>query len=334
MRVLFSGQIYVGYSQMYLRSDDSDGGGPDEAMIGQANGLCGAAVAGFVYLTTGRESGDVDVQVEMHDAAPPIAEEWQEVVEVSFTPTDPTVYLSGWGGSSAQTLGLECIDYRLRYCVSGMDEGHGTPTLRAPVPERYLLQFWPAPSAPDSLLRQTSGNAAYWHHWAQQLDKPPPTSDEQEQAAQERLRQLFDDILLQFAPDLANQIAAAGAEKQRSMARRAAHRAYESAGLANVDWMAPALVAMDEGQPLPEPFSSGEAATARLCSDVRIPQTGATWMDGSAISNSQQDLAIHAVFKAVKPDALRAAIEAVAVAALSCNDREQLLAEVRSWLAQ
>jgi hypothetical protein len=30
-------------------------------------------------------------------------------------------------------------------------------------PDRYLLQLWPAPEAPDVLVRQTSAIAAYWH---------------------------------------------------------------------------------------------------------------------------------------------------------------------------
>ena len=29
--------------------------------------------------------------------------------------------------------------------------------------DRYLLQFWPAPPAPDRVVRQTSFRAAYWH---------------------------------------------------------------------------------------------------------------------------------------------------------------------------
>ena len=30
-------------------------------------------------------------------------------------------------------------------------------------PDRYLLQLWPAPQAPDAVVRQTGETAAYWH---------------------------------------------------------------------------------------------------------------------------------------------------------------------------
>lgn len=33
--------------------------------------------------------------------------------------------------------------------------------------DRYLLQLWPAPMAPDAILRQTSEHAAYWHRVAE-----------------------------------------------------------------------------------------------------------------------------------------------------------------------
>jgi hypothetical protein len=48
--------------------------------------------------------------------------------------------------------------YRVRYTARGMDAGHaGTET------DVYGLWFWPAPAAPDTVIRQTSKSADYWH---------------------------------------------------------------------------------------------------------------------------------------------------------------------------
>jgi hypothetical protein len=53
---------------------------------------------------------------------------------------------------------------------------------------------------------------------------------------------------------LAEAIAAASPDTQRSIARWVARRACEVAGIADLDWVAPALRALDQGQQLPPPF--------------------------------------------------------------------------------
>jgi hypothetical protein len=51
--------------------------------------------------------------------------------------------------------------------------------------------------------------------------------------------------MAQFDIGLAEAIAAASPAAQRSIARWAARRAYEIAGIADLDWVAPALRALD-----------------------------------------------------------------------------------------
>ena len=53
----------------------------------------------------------------------------------------------------------------MRYCAAGMDEGRRRDTRLEgeDAPDRYRLQFWPAPIGPDAILRCTSEIAAYWH---------------------------------------------------------------------------------------------------------------------------------------------------------------------------
>jgi hypothetical protein len=168
MRTAYAGTIGVWYCQAFVQSSD-DVPLPEEAFAGQANGLCGAAVPGALFLTVVPNHVDVHVTVEVHDAVPPFGEEWEDIVEVSYAPATADVRLTEWGGcGEPRPLGLTPGDWRARWCAAGMDAswaGSGGG-------ERYLLQFWPAPPAIDRVVRQTTKQAAYWHQVAR--DRPPP----------------------------------------------------------------------------------------------------------------------------------------------------------------
>ncbi|GGR41093.1 hypothetical protein [Streptomyces roseolus] len=71
--------------------------------------------------------------------------------------------------------------------------------------------------------------------------------------------------LVAFDSDLVHALDAAGADVQRSVALPAACRACETAGLTTVPWVARALTALAEGQPLPPPFDD----TARMWETLR-----------------------------------------------------------------
>ena len=82
-----------------------------------------------------------------------------------------------WGGERYWPLDLTETSYRVRYCATGMDEGRELDTRviddedqedEDRAYDRYVLQFWPAPPAPDQVLRQTSETAAYWHGWVRE----------------------------------------------------------------------------------------------------------------------------------------------------------------------
>jgi hypothetical protein len=163
MRSLLRGDVFVDYGTITVLSEGLPAPG-DEAFHGQRNGLCGAAVSGALSLVTGLHTGLVGFAVELHDEAPALDASWAEVVEVSFRPEGPAAVVS-WEGEQVCPLGLAEGWYRVRYCASGMDEGHDQPGRDAGEPEvdRYLLQFWPAPPGPDAVLRQTGEVAAYRH---------------------------------------------------------------------------------------------------------------------------------------------------------------------------
>lgn len=46
----------------------------------------------------------------------------------------------------------------MRYAARGMDAGSAGTEM-----DVYALWFWPAPPAPDAVVKQTSESAAYWH---------------------------------------------------------------------------------------------------------------------------------------------------------------------------
>lgn len=303
MRTLVNGEVHVHYGQIYVESDPkSFNPGLAEAFAGQTSGLCGAAVPGALWLTTGLHTGKVGFTVELHDEVPPLAPAWEDVVEVSFRPLSAWSALVQWAGEAVWDLGLEEIDYRVRYCARGMDQARQRDTRphEEPQLDRYLLQFWPAPPRPDRVIRQTTAIAAHWHDYARR-QPPPPTPEEraeaerrarraQEQADRERqlalekwewggklpseaLRGVGGNVrgLLRFDATLVHALDTAGPEIQRAVALLAARRACAVAGLADLDWIAPALNALAEGRPLPPLFDDQTRVWETLRSDPRVP---------------------------------------------------------------
>jgi hypothetical protein len=172
MRTLLDGEVHVHYWQIYVESGDIGVPDLEGAFVGQANGICGAAVPYGLFLITGSHTGAIGFRVELHEVPPWLDETWEDVVEVSFRPATTEVALLDWDGQS-YPLDLEPTDYRVRYCASGMDEAreHDTRREDEPMLDRYLLQFWPAPPAPDRVLKQASETARSEHRHVRGL--PP-----------------------------------------------------------------------------------------------------------------------------------------------------------------
>ncbi|KOY55976.1 hypothetical protein [Streptomyces sp. XY332] len=303
MRRPVTGVVRVHYGQIYVVSDADDPvPGLSEAFAGQSGGLCGAAVPGALWLITGLHTGDVGFIVEVYDEDPPLDAVWEDVVEVSFHPVSERTSLVLWGGEGAWELDLARIDYRVRYCARGMDEGREADRRGAgePQAESYLLQFWPAPPRADRVVRQTSQNAAYWHRHARGLP-PLPTPEQraeterlarqaQERAAEEwrlhyerwqwggrlpskRLRGVGGRVhdVVRFDSDLVHALDTAGSQVQRAVALLAARRACEAAGLIGVSWVTQALTALAEGRPLPPPFDDMHQMSETVFSDPQVP---------------------------------------------------------------
>src|SRR5262245_4966233 len=95
MRTLFDAEMPVHYRfiVLSLREDRPD---LTNAVVGQRNGLCGAAVPGVLSMITGLHTGSVPFTVEWHDAEPPLDPDWEEVVEVPFSPGHAELSLSSF----------------------------------------------------------------------------------------------------------------------------------------------------------------------------------------------------------------------------------------------
>lgn len=163
MLTVFDGRIRVDCFQLYVESNSEPFDYTDFHVGGQVNGLCGAVVPGHLHLICGTQYGEVGLVVEVHDDAPPVGDEWEDVVEASFRPGTGTAVVYQLDVGTACELPLRAsADYRVRYSAVGMDGA-----------DSYSLQFWPAPAAPDAVLRQGSARAAYWHDHARSMPPPP-----------------------------------------------------------------------------------------------------------------------------------------------------------------
>jgi hypothetical protein len=176
-------------------------------------------------------------------------------------------------GEGHWPLALDEIDYRVRYCGWGMDAGHqaGPQMDGEPLVDRYLLQFWPAPPEPDQVIKQTSAQAAYWHHKARKTP-PPPTPEQRAEMQRERDRRRAEERLAEeisawggrppsdrlqeiwkayhLARDhrpLLDALEDAAPDTQRAVARWIVRRTCVEAELDQVEWIAIALDRIDRG---------------------------------------------------------------------------------------
>ncbi|GAA1616890.1 hypothetical protein [Actinoplanes couchii] len=335
--VLLDGPVFVTYSTAIVFSGTEmyDSYDPDRSWDGQRNGLCGAGAPGALQLVIGTHTGEVPIVVARYSSEPPVEDRWDEVVEVSFEPASAEVTLLGLDGSEEHPLDLPRTRYRVRYCASGLDQADTTPEPA----DRYLLQFWPAPPAPDRIVRQTSSQAAYWHRVHRQIPMSPAEqatddmvrSREQEREDRrrfgdrvppERLRavELWLGDIQAIDADLMWALAEADDETHRGVARWAALRALHVAGLDREPALTPALAALRSGSPMPKPFDQHTFwyAYKDAVPDTFVPRIPGTAFlpEGDDEIVKQQWYALPTISSTTHPDSLTAALETVVGAAL------------------
>jgi hypothetical protein len=163
------GPIDTSYGQMYFASGDYVGYDCyNTAFTGQANGLCGGAVAGGLFLKIGVHSGLVPISVEVHETPPPVDQSWDEIVEASCSIVESPAYLCGWGGESWVEVPLAEGTYRTRFCAKAFGETDVDGfSVNLDSGECYLLILWPDTARPDEVVKQTSVWAKQRHEKTQ-----------------------------------------------------------------------------------------------------------------------------------------------------------------------
>src|SRR5215469_5969241 len=97
MPIVFDQEIHVHYGQFYVQDQTPFETEMNESFGGQANGLCGAAVPGLLFLVTGLHTGQTRVTIEVLDAPAPIGDEWEDFRTRSpgLVPADNALALDG-----------------------------------------------------------------------------------------------------------------------------------------------------------------------------------------------------------------------------------------------
>ena len=160
-------RVWVHYRQFVFctpEGDIDDLPQADDAV----NGLVAVNDLGGVVLT-GLHTGPVLLEASTHDSEPPPDEgsEWDEIVEVPFHPATAVLTMSPWADTDEDNPAVEFAGpdtYRLRVHAQGRDAGwkvDNLPSDATPV-ERYLIQSWRAPSAPERILKQNDEAGREW----------------------------------------------------------------------------------------------------------------------------------------------------------------------------
>lgn len=182
MNPLFSGSLAIEYGQFYISIDGDEIEDLDaaESFNNQENGLCGAAKKELIFFVTGIQNGVISVDVDLYDTPPNIDDSFDEIVEVSVVRGEKPLLLSEWAWEESHELQLPKGNYRLRYCIAGMDKEYDDESeednheyWESPLPgQRHLIQMWPSEKADDKVLKQTTENASYWHsEWGSWQDR-------------------------------------------------------------------------------------------------------------------------------------------------------------------
>ncbi len=167
---LYDDVIETDYGQFDLVWSPVGGydGDNDVFFADQINGLVGAGSPHGVYLVLARRSGPSSMRIVLHGDEPALDDSWEDIVEVSTVVADDTEpSWATWAEDSWGSLAIPSGSYRVRVSARGRDEGAGNDVdgdeFAEQVVDFYLVDLWPAATAPDAILRTTSENAAYWH---------------------------------------------------------------------------------------------------------------------------------------------------------------------------
>lgn len=298
MELVFDDTLFVHYGFVYLSPADEEDPDLDESRRGQVNGLLGAGTGEALALTTGTHTGDVPLRVEWHETEPALADAWDDVVEASVDITGRDMRLAAF--DDAREVQLPATGpHRVRLCAAGFEAARREEDLEDDrVPDRYLLQLWPAALAGDAIVRVSGPGAQYWHDEARKIT----SMSEQDWTARQEARNPTDvDDSQPWAPAVGRGVSDERLLADIPMSLRVelreplARRACEAAGVAGREPIRSALEALRHWQPLPPAMTSPDDVLTQLRADGTRPVAAAPRTD-------RADLAVRAVFAAADPD--------------------------------
>ncbi|GAA0965527.1 hypothetical protein [Actinocorallia libanotica] len=155
-------RVHVEYYQYLLAPLDADIGDPDYT----GNGLVWVnEESGAIVISTGLDTGDLDLEVQVVEAAPPLdTGGWDEVVETSAVLTGTSLFIGGPTDDDPQEIPLpaeedQARSYRVRVHARGRDAGRKAGYIRAEAGDALLeyhrIVLWPASPAPEEPIKLT-----------------------------------------------------------------------------------------------------------------------------------------------------------------------------------
>ncbi|MCA1005058.1 transposase [Rhodococcus hoagii] len=317
----------------------------------------------FATVMTGIAYGPVMLTVDVLDDEPATVDDtgaWGVIEEATVNLTKPAYVLTldGEKVPDFQKLPIKRGLHRFRVFGRGRDT-HAGQTVTEPT-EQYVVQIWKT-TRPQEMLRLIKTDAAWDQsivtHPKRNWWDPDPAGDATlylkygyDQMAQwakdeairwggrppsEKLRSNFHAMgIAGLDRPLADAITRARPPKLRRIAAWAARRAYTTAGLAEIEWIRPALTALDRGEPLPRPF--GEHQSLALYKAFEDDPAIDVTVTGGDVRNANVPaalLAMYAISTAVKQDSMNAAFECLDIAAKTDDsDYASLIRDLRREL--
>ncbi|WP_051048283.1 hypothetical protein [Rhodococcus sp. KRD162] len=103
------------------------------------------------------------MRAELHTREPALDDRWEDIVEATMIVPERSAYsiVELGGDALGDSTYFSAGSYRVRYSASGTDDAHPASTNFVADSDDYLLQLWPAHTAPDRVVKQTSSSAAY-----------------------------------------------------------------------------------------------------------------------------------------------------------------------------
>jgi len=170
MSRVYDGAFPVSYGQFYLLPNNSYGPELEDSFRGQSNGICGTAVKEAAFLITGLHTGNIYLTIDLLGTAPSVEAVWHDVVEVPLIVGDGGLWLVSWGGEEELNLGLAPGSYRIRYSALNMGDAEELDIEATEEVEKYSVVIWPSSDNCETIVKQKSESAVYWHRFASELD--------------------------------------------------------------------------------------------------------------------------------------------------------------------